>query len=146
MMIWFIILSALYNVILAIIDGCFNRLVFRENKALPYAADAKQKIYNSYLREWTMIGVLLLLVLPVFLPVGMLLLFAGLKYTIAYLIGMLVVQWDMIFGKIVFDSWTADTPTICYPFIGWRSYPLRFIVPARFICAAVLTIVYMMKY
>lgn len=132
----FITISALYVCCLAIIDGVFNRLVFRSNKKLPYEHIAKQKIY--LLPEWRYIGVILLVVLPVFFPAAAAYAIGGWQKVLTYLIVLLLVQWDMIFGKIVFNDWWGDKPSIALPFIGWTSFSLRLIIISRIMLAIII--------
>lgn len=131
----FILISALYVIALATIDGVFNRLVFRSNASLPYEHKLKQKIYT--MSEWQYIGLILLLVLPLFFPIVASYAIGGWPKVYVYLIVLLLVQWDMIFGKIVFNDWLADQPSIALPYIGWTSFSLKFIVISRLLLATI---------
>jgi hypothetical protein len=42
----FSLISGLYVISLAVVDGFFNRLVFRENKKSSYFSSEKQAIYK----------------------------------------------------------------------------------------------------
>ena len=35
-----------------------------------------------------------------------------------------VIDWDIIFGKIVFNKWFGDLPSICLPVISWIHFKL----------------------
>lgn len=123
MTIFLIVLSFIYLVSMAVVDGMFNRLIFREDRKLPYNSSQKQKIYKKW--EWKVIGVLYLLVLPLIIPTTVAYIIGGWWYVLGYGIVFLVVQWDMIFGKIVFGSWTSDTPSIAIPIVGWIQVSLK---------------------
>lgn len=136
---WFIILSAIYVTSLAIVDGLFNRLIFRQDSAKPYESKAKHSIYQ--LPEWHYVGLIFLVVLPIILPLSASYLLGGLKYTLIYTIILLIVQWDVIFGKLVFHDWWGDTPSISLPYVGWLSFPLRLIILIRWASAIALGII-----
>ncbi len=118
-MLFFVLISTIYVLSLAVVDGLFNRLVFRADRKLPYGSSGKRKIYH--LPEWKYIGVIFLVVLPLIIPLAVSWMIGGLKYVLVYLAIFSLVQWDMIFGKLVFDSWFGDTPSIDLPKIGWIS-------------------------
>jgi len=135
----FVILSTLYLISLAIIDGLFNRLVFRQSRKLSYFSPIKQKIYHNW--EWRAVGVILLIVLPVVLPSAAAFLLGG-NYLKLYWIVLLLVQWDMIFGALVFDDWFGDQPSIALPVIGWMNFPLLPVVISRAILALLLILTF----
>ncbi len=123
------LISAVYIVCLALVDGLFNRLVFREKRALPYESEYKQIIYSLW--EWKAIGVIFLIFLPIVLPCWISYLIGGMQVVYMYLIVLLVVPWDVLFGKIVFNRWLADTPSIALPYVGWVSVSLRWVTIIR---------------
>lgn len=133
-MLWFCTIAALYILCLALVDGLFNRLVFREKRKLAYAAPAKQRIYQHW--EWQYIGLLLLVILPVGIPVIVAFSLGGLQYVWIYLALLMVLQWDVLFGKLVFDDWWGDTPSIALPGIGWMHHDLKSVILARLSLAA----------
>ena len=132
----FVAASAAYVAALAVVDGFFNRLVFREVRKLPYESPAKEPIYA--LPEWGVIGAVHLVFLPVVFPCLTAWAIGGLKYVLAYLAVLCLVQWDMIFGRIVFDDWFGDTPSIALPGLGWRRFPLGPVVAVRLALCALL--------
>lgn len=134
----FWVISAVYVSLLAIVDGVFNRLIFRAHRTLPYDSLHKSKIYT--LPEWRYIGVILLFILPAVLPLPISYALGGWPKVIEYLIILMLVQWDIIFGKIVFDDWWGDSPSIALPYFGWFSFPLKYIVLGRILVATVLAI------
>lgn len=136
----FILISLVYVISLALIDALFNRLVFREDRKLSYFSYSKQKIYQ--LPEWQYIGVVLLIILPIVFPILTIHLFLGVKYMTLYLIVLVLVPWDNIFGKIVFGNWFGDTPSIALPFVGWLHFNLRQSLVIRAILALILIILY----
>lgn len=113
----FVVISALYVCTLSLIDGLFNRLIFRSKRALPYTSPFKQRIYKR--KEWRAIGVLLLIVLPLILPLSIAFLVGGVPYMVLYAIALLLVPWDIIFGRLVFNDYWGDTPSIALPYVGW---------------------------
>ena len=133
----FVLISAIYVFCLALIDALFNRLIFREIKKLPYAAKEKQIIYKNW--EWQGIGLILLVILPMVLPSLVSYLVGGWKYLGIYWVIFLTIQWDVIFGKLVFDDWWGDTPSIALPFIGWRQFNLKRVVWSRLILALIIS-------
>lgn len=116
----FILISIFYVISLAILDGVFNRLVFRENRKLSYFSETKQRIYK--LNEWKYIGLILLVILPIILPTILILFCLNLRYFLLYLVVLVSVPWDNIFGKVVFDDWFGDTPSIALPIVGWQHF------------------------
>jgi len=113
----FILVSVFYIASLAVVDGMFNRLVFQKKSSLSYFSIDKQQIYKNW--EWKVIGVELLIVLPFIIPGIVAFVVGGSKYILIYLAVFCLMQWDMIFGKIVFDSWFGDTPSMALPYLGW---------------------------
>jgi hypothetical protein len=143
--IWFSLLSIIYIVSLAVTDGLFNRLVFRQARKLPYKSTKKREIYNYV--EWRWVGVIFLVILPVILPMTVSFLFGGWKYLMIYLFWLLVIQWDVIFGKLVFDDWLGDSPSISLPHVGWITLPLKLVIVVRLIVAiAVGGILFKLQY
>ena len=132
----FVAASAAYVAALAVVDGFFNRLVFRGARKLPYESPAKKPIYA--LPEWRVIGAVHLVLLPVVFPCLAAWAIGGRKYVLAYLAVLCLVQWDMIFGRIVFEDWFGDTPSIALPGLGWRRFPLGPVVAVRLALAALL--------
>ncbi len=135
---WFTVISTLYLLFLAAVDGLFNRLIFRENSDKPYESKEKQAIYE--LPQWRYIGLIFLLILPILLPLSVSYLIGGLRYVLIYTIILLSVQWDMIFGKLVFNNWWGDTPSISLPYLGWLSFPLRLTILVRLCLAVALSL------
>lgn len=136
-MILFIFLSILYVTSLAIIDALVNRLIFRENHKLSYFAEEKKIIYKR--KEWVLYCLLFLIFLPVIFPVGLAYLIGGTKYILIYIIILSVIDWDVIFGKIVFDNWLGDLPSICLLKFGWINLKLLPTIVVR-ITVAVISI------
>jgi len=111
----FILLSVIYVTSLAIIDSLVNRLIFREHHKLSYFSSEKKDIYK--LSEWVLYCALFVIVLPVF-PIFICIAFLGIKYVLIYIIVLAIFDWDLIFGKIVFNNWFGDLPSICLPRVG----------------------------
>jgi hypothetical protein len=135
-MILFIIISVVYIISIAIVDGAFNRLIFREHRTKPYHSPEKQQILGMW--EWKVVGLLYLLVIPVIIPTIVSYALGGLYYAMIYLTVFCVIQWDVIFGKIVFGHWLGDTPHMALPLIGWFTMPLLKAVQLRLVLAIVL--------
>lgn len=127
----FILLSGVYVLSLATIDGMFNRLVFRKKRKLSYFSRHKQPIYRLW--EWKVIGVVLLIGLPIVIPVLVTFALGGWKYVLLYLATLLIIPWDILFGRIVFDDWLGDVPSIALPKIGWIHLPLSQVMLIRFV-------------
>ncbi|MBI3380112.1 hypothetical protein HY029_05135, partial [Candidatus Gottesmanbacteria bacterium] len=119
----FIITSTIYISSLIIVDGMFNRLIFRSHRKLSYFSLKKQKILKRW--EWKVIGVLYLIVIPLIIPCFVIYEFLGWRYILLYLIIFSVIHWDLLFGQIVFNSWFADTPSIALPFLGWNHFSIK---------------------
>jgi hypothetical protein len=130
------ILSILYLTSLAVVDGLFNRLIFREKRKLSYFSEYKQEIFKLW--EWRGIGFIFLLFLPIFLPVVTLYLFAGITYVTTYLIILILFPWDFIFGALVFNNWLGDTPSIALPYFGWTNFPLWKVTLVRILLAMLI--------
>ena len=67
---------------------------------------------------------LFLIFLPIMFPVGIAYLIGGIKNILIYILILAVVDWDIIFGKLVFNNWFGDLPSICLPKIGWIHFKL----------------------
>lgn len=122
MNILFVTVSAIYITALAVIDALVNRLIFRENHKLSYFSPTKKAIYKR--PEWTLYCFLFLIILPIFIPILVSYSMGGIKFVITYIFIFAVVDWDVIFGKIVFNDWFGDLPSICLPKIGWIHFKL----------------------
>lgn len=136
----FVTISSVYVTSLALIDGLFNRLVFREKRKLPYNSDFKKDIYKSW--EWAGVGVVFLVILPVIVPVVASYAIGGLSLVLVYLMIFLLVPWDIIFGWLVFDDPFGDTPSICLPYFGWLNFPLWPVQIARIVLVVSLFLVW----
>ncbi len=134
----FIIVSSLYIVSLALIDGLFNRLIFRDIKKLPYESKEKAVIYQ--LPEWRYIGVFFLVVLPVLIPLIVSYFLGGLQYVLVYLAVLLFWQWDVIFGKLVFEDWFGDSPSIALPFVGWLKFNIFVVIGVRLVLFGIVVL------
>lgn len=132
----FITISVVYISALSLVDGIFNRLVFRENRKLSYFSKVKQEIYKMW--EWKAIGVILLIVLPIILPLIISYLIGGAHLVLLYIIILCLVPWDIIFGKLVFDDWLGDTSSIALPFFGWKHISLNKTMVIRIFSAIIL--------
>ncbi len=134
----FILCSVIYVCSLAVIDGVFNRLVFRENRKLSYFSPKKRQVYQ--MSGWKVIGIVLLIVLPLIIPIAVSFALGGIKFVLIYLIVFTLIDWDIIFGKLVFDNWLGDTPSIALPKIGWKHIDLKKSILIRVIFLIILTI------
>ena len=110
-----------YLTCLAVVDGLFNRLIFREDRKLSYTHQNKIEIYARW--EWKYIGIFYLLFLGLGLPIMTSFFLGGVRYVEGYLLIFALFQWDVIFGKMVFNDWWADEPSIFLPKFGrvWMS-------------------------
>lgn len=135
----FILLSAIYTALLAITDGLFNRLVFREIKDEPYESAKKQAIYKSW--EWRYIGLIFLIVLPIIIPGIAAYFLGGVKFVLIYLAVFSLIQWDVIFGKLVFNNWLGDSPSIALPYFGWFKFDIKGIIVFRTLLFLVLILI-----
>lgn len=152
----FIIISVLYLTSLALVDSLFNRLVFRQERTLPYLSQQKEIIYKYW--EWKAIGVIFLFFLAIILPsvisyvIGRLsppennqqppksTTNRGISFVTLYWIILLLVPWDLIFGALVFDNIFGDTPSIALPFYRWIHLSLALSLIIRIILATIITI------
>lgn len=125
----FIIISAIYITSLAVIDGMFNRLIFRKHRTLSYYSHQKQKILKLW--EWNVITILFLFLIPIVIPCVVSLALGGVRYMLLYISVLLFIQWDIIFGKIVFNNWLGDHPSMSLPIIGYIHFPLYPVVVVR---------------
>ena len=132
----FVVVSALFTAAVAATDGFFNRLIFREHRTKSYFSDEKQEIYKRW--EWNAISILFLIFIPVVVPVLASYAIGGWDYVLFYLLVFLLVDWDMIFGRIVFDDWFGDIPSMKLPGIGWLHTPLWPNVATRGVLALVV--------
>lgn len=132
----FIFFSTMYVFLLAVVDGLFNRLVFRSKRKLAYKSGYKKEIYKMW--EWRGIGFTFLILLTVIFPVLASYFIGGFEYVLVYLIVLMLVPWDMIFGVLVFDDIFGDTPSIAIPFYGWISVPLWLAETVRIILAIMM--------
>lgn len=137
----FIIIAVIYNILLAISDSLVNRLIFRDNHKLSYFSPEKQIIYRR--SEWVIYCTIFLIILPIILPVIIAYLIGGLKFVLIYLLILTLVEWDMIFGKIVFNNWFGDLPSICLPKIGWLHFKLWPTIVVRLLIALIILFFYL---
>jgi len=132
----YISVAVFYVLALAIIDALVNRLIFRENYSLSYFSTQKKNIYKR--PEWLPYCMLMLIFLPIILPVIIAYYIGGVKYLLGYLLILTLVEWDMIFGKLIFNDWFEDLPSIRLPIIGWVHFKLWPTIFARLIAAIIL--------
>ncbi len=135
----FVLLSSLYVVSLAVVDGLFNRLVFRRKRKFPYFSFFKQSIYKKW--EWRAIGVVFLIFLGVVWPTFISYLAGGISLAILYLIVFFLIPWDIIFGILVFDDPWGDMPSIAIPFHGWINFSFWSFAIIRIIIVLLLILV-----
>jgi hypothetical protein len=127
----FIILAVIFQISLACVDAFFNRMI-------------RNNIENwEDLDDYHWIT-LFLLFFCTFIPVGMIWMiseFHALIYGICYCI----VQWDVIFGRIVYGKWLGDTPSMK---IGgkWFKMKLRYVFMLKGLIAAAATVYLVIKY
>jgi hypothetical protein len=69
----------------------------------------------------------------------------GLKYVLLYLVILLIIPWDVIFGKIVFGGWFADTPSISLPKIGWVHLPLFVVMIFRLLLLLLVIVIVLFR-
>jgi len=132
----FLILSGLHVTFCALTDGYFNRLIFRELSPLPVLSEAKKPIYDR--REWVFISVFFLIGIAIVIPCGFAYLIGGLGYVLMYIVVLLVIQWDVIFGKILMGDWFGDLPAMKVPKLGWLRFNIKLVVIIRLVAAAIL--------
>jgi hypothetical protein len=135
----FILFSILYIISLITVDSMFNRLVFREHRVFSYDSLEKKAILARY--EWKVIGVVLLLILPFVIPFCVSFYIGGINYLLIYIIIFSLIQWDVIFGRVVFGTWIGDTPHIALPIFGWVSMKLKNAIKLRLIIAIIAGII-----
>ena len=82
----------------------------------------KKEIYTR--AEWTGFCFILLIFLGIVAPSLVGLAIGGVNYLFLFLALFCLVHWDMIFGKLVFDNWLGDLPSIRLPIVGWLHVPL----------------------
>lgn len=132
----FILISTIYLLSLAIVDSLFNRLVFGENRQLPYDSKIKTKIYQKW--EWSAVGFIFLIFLPIILPSFIAYLLGGVQLFTTYLIVLFLVPWDLVFSILVFDNLFGDKPSIAIPFLGWFNFSLIGMYSVRLALALIL--------
>lgn len=120
---WFVVLSFLYVVACAVTDGMFNRLIFREIRTFSYFSEEKKPIYER--NEWTFVSFFFLIFIGFIAPVLASHAIGGMKYVFIFLAVFCFTSWDLIFGRIVFDDWFGDIPSMKLPFKGWLHTPLK---------------------
>ncbi len=120
---WFVVLSFLYVVACAVTDGMFNRLIFREVRTASYFSEEKRLIYER--NEWISVTFCFLIFIGFIAPVLASYAIGGMKYVFIFLTVFCFTSWDVIFGRIVFDDWFGDIPSMKLPFVGWFHTPLK---------------------
>lgn len=138
-MIIFIIASMIYVTSLAVVDALVNRLIFRENHKFSYFSPEKEKIYK--MKEWQWYCFLFLIVLPIVIPVTLSYLIGGPQYILIYVLVFVLIDWDIIFGKVVFDKWFGDLPSICLPFVGWIHFKIVPTIIIRLVLAILILLI-----
>ena len=132
----FLVLSAAHVTFCALTDAYFNRLIFRELSHYPVRSEQKRPIYER--GEWVYVSIFFLIGIAVVIPCGFAYLIGGLSYVLLYLAVLAIVQWDIIFGKVLMGDWFADLPAMKVPKLGWIRLNLAAWVAARMVIAAVL--------
>lgn len=122
-MLWFLVLSFLYVVACAVTDGMFNRLIFREIRTCSYFSEEKKPIYAR--NEWVAVTFCFLIFIGFIAPVLASYAIGGMEYVFAFLAVFCFTSWDLIFGRIVFDDWFGDIPSMKLPIYGWLHTPLK---------------------
>ena len=128
--------ATLYVVACAATDGLFNSLIFREHRRLSYFSTEKRLIYLR--GEWSWISVLFLVYLGFVAPSLASLAIGGLRYLFVFWLIFLLVNWDVIFGRIVFDDWLGDTPSMKLFGLGWIHTSIWVSIGARLVLAAAI--------
>lgn len=136
-MILFILFSICYVVACAVTDGAVNKLIFREHAKDSYDSNWKKEIFKK--KEWAFIGMSFLIFIGVIAPVVASYVIGGFKYVFIFLAIECFISWDMIFGKIVFDDWFGDTPSIKLPWIGWIHMSLKLNLFLRLVLGMIFT-------
>ncbi|KKR87985.1 MAG: hypothetical protein UU32_C0002G0010 [Candidatus Woesebacteria bacterium GW2011_GWB1_41_10] len=142
-MVLFILTSALYVTSLAVIDGLVNKLIFRSNSTLSYFSKEKREIYK--MKEWYWYCFLFLIILPFVVPIALSYLIGGLQYIFVYILVLVIIDWDIIFGKLVFNKWFGDLPSICLPYFGWIHFKLLPTIVVRLIVVVVVSMIFLLK-
>lgn len=62
----------------------------------------------------------------------------GIEYVLVYILILAIIDWDIIFGKLVFNKWFGDLPSICLPFAGWIHFKLLPTIIIRLIVAILI--------
>ncbi len=125
------ILAFVYLFCLSIVDSLFNRLIFGSDRALPYSHPKKATIYAKW--EWGFIGIFFILMTGLLLPMALSFVLGGIRMVGWYLIIFGIFQWDIVFGKLVFDNWWGDQPSIFLPKIGRLWFPLSTWILIKFV-------------
>lgn len=131
MIVLFIIMAVLLQICLACIDGFFNRMI------------------RNHIEDWEKFSEFewitwFLLVGCTFLPALMIWTISEF-HALIYGISFCIVQWDLIFGRIVYGGWTNDTPSI--KFRGkWRSMRLRYAIMLRGLVGLLFVVYLVVKY
>lgn len=133
----FLVTSGLHVTLCALTDGYFNRLIFRELSPLPVRSNEKRPIYDR--KEWVYISVFFLIGIAVVIPSCFAYLIGGLGYVLLYIVVLLLIQWDVIFGRILMGDWFGDLPAMKVPKLGWVRLNLKMAILVRVVAAVILT-------
>lgn len=132
----FLILSGMHATFCALTDGYFNRLIFRELSPLPVLSAEKKPIYDR--KEWIYISIFFLVGIGVVIPSCFSYLIGGFSYMLLYLAVLMLVQWDVIFGKVLMGDWFGDLPAMKVPKLGWIRLNLKVAISIRIAIAVAL--------
>lgn len=132
----FLIVSGAHVTFCALTDGYFNRLIFRELSPLPVLSSEKKPIYDR--KEWIYISIFFLIGIGVVIPCCFAYLIGGLSYVLLYLAVLMLIQWDVIFGKVLMGDWFGDLPAMKVPKLGWIRLNLKLAIAIRVITAIIL--------
>ncbi|MFN7950828.1 MAG: hypothetical protein U0610_03805 [bacterium] len=132
----FVLFATLYVIACAATDGLFNRLVFREHRRLSYFSTEKRLIYLR--GEWSWISVLFLLYLGLVAPSLASFAIGGVRYLLVFWLIFALVNWDVIFGRIVFDDWLGDLPSMKLFRLGWIHTSIWVSIGVRLALAGVI--------
>jgi hypothetical protein len=135
----FIVLAALYVAACAATDGLFNRLIFREHRRLPHDSTEKRLVYLR--GEWSWISLVFLLYLGLVAPSLASWAIGGTRYVLVFWVVFLLVHWNVIVGRLVFDRWFGDTPGMKLGALGWIRTSAWVSVIGRLILAVIVAIV-----
>ena len=125
-MVVMIILAIFFQFCLALTDAFFNKMI-------------RERIENwEELSEFEWITVTLLFGCT-FLPAGMLAL-VSITAAWLYLLAFCFVQWDVIFGRIVYKKWFGDTPMMKVRG-KWYKIRLAYVVVLRLLIGVALLVV-----